>query len=50
MSIKVDIYADDVQLYTACDKNSHFSDLAKYIEVIKGWANRKYLTLNDNKT
>ena len=39
-SIEVDIYADDVQLYTACDKKSDFSDLAKCLEEIKEWANR----------
>ena len=30
------IYADDVQLFTACDKNSDFSDLANCLEEIKG--------------
>jgi len=49
-SIKVHIYADEVQLYTACDKNSDLSDLAKCLEEIKEWANRNYLKLNDNKT
>ena len=34
-SIKVYIYADDVQLNTACNKNSHFSDLANCLEEIK---------------
>ena len=49
-SIKVHIYADDVQLYTSCNKNSDFSDLANCLEEIKEWANRNYLKLNDNKT
>ena len=44
------MYAEDVQLYTACDKNSDFSDLANCLEEIKKWANRNYLKFNDNKT
>ena len=48
--IKVHIYADDVQLYTACDKNWYFSDLAKCLEEIKEWAIRNYIKLNDSKT
>ena len=49
-SIKVAIYAVDVQLYTACDKKSDFSDLAKCLKEINEWASRNYLKLNDNKT
>ena len=47
--IKVYIYDDDVQLYTACDNNSDLSDLAKCWEEIKQWASRNYLKLNDGK-
>ena len=47
-SIKVDIYADDVELYTVCVKNSDFSDLANSLEEIKDWAIRNYLKINDN--
>ena len=34
-SIKAHIYADDVQFYTASDKNSDFSDLPKCLKKIK---------------
>ena len=51
-SIKVHIYAVDVQLYTAFDKNSDFSDLAKCLKEIKEWANSQLKsntsTANDN--
>ena len=46
-SIKVHVYADDVQLYTSSDKKSDFSDLTKCLEEIKEWASRNYLKLND---
>ena len=44
------IYADDVQLYTTCEENPDFSDLAKCLEEIKEWANRNDLKLHDCKT
>ena len=34
-NFKVHKYADDVQLYTTCDKKSDLSDLAKSLEEIK---------------
>ena len=49
-SDKVLMYANDVQFYTACDKNSDFTDLVNGLEEIKELANRNYLKLNDNKT
>ena len=42
-SIKVHMYDNDVQLYTICNKNFDFSDLAKCLEEIKECAIRNYL-------
>ena len=50
-SSKFHICAGDVQLYTAWNKKSDFSDLAKCIKETKDWAaNRNYLKLIDSKT
>ena len=48
-SIKVHLYADDVQLYMACDKTSDFSDLDKRLKETKELTSRKYFKLNDSK-
>ena len=49
-NINIHFYADDIQLYFKCDKNTDFAKLDKCLEDIKLWCNKNFLKLNNSKT
>ena len=49
-SIKIHVYADDIQLYTTFNQHSSFHNFQQCLQKIRNWANNNFLKLNNKKT
>ena len=49
-NINSHFYADDIQLYMKCTKDTDFTNLENCLNRIISWTNKNFLKLNNNKT